>query len=111
MTKPDITLWMPESDPHTLATMLKLIEEQGEMISRLARALMQGIDAIDPDTGRTNREEIKRESSDVHACMAQLEIRIPGTGPDDLRAASKFAGFDHWHNLIDAELSRKLASG
>lgn len=98
--------WMSDNDPHTFATMLKLIEECGELISRSARSLMAGFDYIDDDSKRTNRAEMVRELSDVTACMIQVNTRLHIV-MDVEHMSGKLRGFDHWHNLIDEELAKK----
>ena len=65
-----------------------------------ARCIIQGLDEVDPDTGRTNRAELEREIADVEACLSQAQKRL-GVAFDLDRAAGKSRGFDHWHDLID----------
>lgn len=101
MSGDHITAWMPETDQHRLAVLGKLIEECNELAGRAARCIIQGLDAIDPDSGRLNWEELAREIADVNACIWQVSDRF-AIGPDDLRVAAKHAGFDRWHDLIDA---------
>lgn len=95
-----ITAWMPETDQHTLAVLGKMAEEANELAGACARAIIQGIDGVDPATGRTNREEIGREFADVVACFHQFKDRI-GVAMDPSRTDQKYAGFDRWHDLID----------
>lgn len=105
-----ISLWMPETDTLTLAIVGKLGEEAAELAARCARTIIQGIDAIDPASGRPNREELFREVADVRAadCWA-CDILQPVELNDqiDARTSRKYAGFTKWHNLITDELARQ----
>lgn len=101
-----ISPWMSDNNPHTFATMLKLIEECGELISRSARTLMAGFEELDPDSGRTNREEMNREISDVTATIIEGVKRL-NLVIDTERVFNKQDGFKRWHNLIDEELAKK----
>ena len=101
-----ISPWLPESDPHTLAALGKLAEESGELSSRASRCIIQGISETDPDTRRTNAEELIREIADVMACVDLLVERgiLPTTdcgGMLTRRRTDKFKGFRRWHKLID----------
>jgi hypothetical protein len=100
-----ITLWMPETDPHILAVLGKLGEELNELSARVSRAIVQGVDELDPDTNRFNSEELTREISDVYACLILLRERM-GIGHDPSRLESKLSGYRTWHVLIDEELSK-----
>jgi len=96
-----ISAWMPEQDPHRLAVLGKLAEECNELAGRAVRCIIQGIDEKDPATGRTNREELAREASDVEACLEMLEARMLVSRITS-RVADKYDGFKRWHGLIDA---------
>ncbi len=93
-----ISPWMPEQDRIRLAMLGKLIEELGEATQRAARCITHGIDETDPDTGRTNREELEREIADVRACetvLDDLDVKF-----DRDRWLAKVNGFRKWHGLI-----------
>lgn len=96
---------MPETDPHVLAALGKLSEELNELAGRVSRSIIQGVDAIDPDTKRANHDELTREISDVYACLILLRERM-GIGHDPSRLESKLSGYRTWHVLIDEELSK-----
>lgn len=98
--KPAITAWLPEQDRHRLAVLGKLAEECNELAARASRCILHGLDEVDPDTGRTNREELTRELADVDACTAQALKRLD-IEPMMQRAGDKYAGFNRWHDLID----------
>jgi hypothetical protein len=104
MTEPinnTISPWMPEQDQIRLAVLGKLAEECNELAGRAARAIIQGLDERDPGSGRTNREELARETSDVLACIEMVQERLD-IDPIDQRIADKFNGFCRWHDMIEA---------
>lgn len=94
-----ISPWMPEQDRIRLALLGKLVEELGEATQRAARCITHGIDEVDPDTGRSNREELARELADVDAAAADAcrMLLIPRL---DERVSEKKAGFFRWRQLI-----------
>ena len=100
MTEGQISPWHPEQDRHRLAVLGKLAEECNELAGRAARCIIQGLDEVDPDSGRTNREELEREIADVEACLSQAQKRL-GVSFDLGRAADKSRGFDQWHRILD----------
>lgn len=104
-----ISPWMPITDPHMLAVIGKAIEETGELTSRLARCLVAGFDEIDPDSKRTNIQELCREYSDAKAVMKYLARFEPRLKAIPERIDGKIEGFDHWHVLIDEKLAEQLA--
>jgi len=99
MIRDHISPWSPEQDKVRLAVLIKLIEECNELSGRAARCIAQGVDEVDPDTGRTNREEMSREVSDVIACLQKLNGEMGISGDPD-RVNSKFLGYGRWHDMI-----------
>jgi hypothetical protein len=97
------SLWIPERDPATLAAIGKLGEEACELGAALFRAAIQGIDGLDPETGRPNREKIADEIADVRALS---RIGVARLGLDDAeieeRAARKVAFKEPWLKGLDA---------
>lgn len=96
-----ISLWIPEPDPIRVAVLGKLAEECNELAGRAARCIIQGITELDPDSGRTNHDELEREMSDVMACI-EVAFRTLGTTPSATRQAKKSAGYYRWHSMIEA---------
>ena len=95
-----ISPWMPEQDQVRLAAIGKLAEESAELAARAARCIIQGgVDEIDPDTGRTNLDEIEREMADVEAAIAAVRIEVRARHRPE-RVANKLSGFMHWFDLI-----------
>lgn len=94
-----ISPWIPECDQVRLATLGKLIEECNELSARAARCIIQGIDEVDPDSGRTNREELSLEVSDVIATIQTIKRELNVDYSDD-RANNKRTGFKRWLDMI-----------
>ena len=68
-----MTKWIPDADPLQARRMNKTAEELGELIAVIGRINNQGMDAIDPVTGKTNRQRLHEESADV---LAQLDCNV-----------------------------------
>ena len=94
-----ISPWMPEQDRIRLAVLGKLIEECNELAGRAARCIIQGLDEIDPGSGRSNRNELARETSDVIACIEVLGDSL-SILPSPPRVDGKANGFRRWHGMI-----------
>ena len=85
----NVTKWQVITDPMQLRRMGKTTEELGElieavgrMVSVVGRITIQGIDEIDPSSGKTNRLRLEEEIADVYA---QLDENISRLGlRDDL---------------------------
>lgn len=103
-----ITAWIPESDPFVRITVGKLAEECNELAKVCARIEIQGLHGIDPDTGRTNLEELWREMADVMAAsdMADMVIPCPPTVDMRDRRERKRNGFIKWHALLRDEIAK-----
>jgi NTP pyrophosphatase (non-canonical NTP hydrolase) len=59
--------WIPTNDPLVLRRFGKLSEELGELQAVAARCIIQGVDEVDPSTGKTNRQRLVDEIADVQA--------------------------------------------
>lgn len=66
------SLWRME--PHEVNVLLlsKVAEEANELAARCNRAIAQGLNGIDPDSGRTNYAELQDEVADVKGLSALL---------------------------------------
>jgi hypothetical protein len=65
--------WRPDDNPRQARRLGKTLEEAGELVSVLGRISIQGIDAIDPSSGKTNRQRFLDETADVMAqCTANM---------------------------------------
>jgi tRNA A37 methylthiotransferase MiaB len=65
--------WIPMTDLPALAHLGRLGEEAGKLSAIISRCIIQGIDAIDPDTGEQNRIALEKEIADVIA-NSQLAV-------------------------------------
>ena len=89
--------WYPTTNPHHLRRLGKSIEELGELIAVLARIQIQGIDSIDPASGKTNRQRMHEETGDVLAQFAcNLEVFDMDTGAIDERTQMKVKWMEQW---------------
>ena len=70
---PTVTKWVPESNPLYLRRLGKTLEELGELVAVLGRAVCQGVDGVDPASGENNLERMLKESADV---LAQIGSNI-----------------------------------
>lgn len=93
--------WVPITDLVDLAHLGKLGEESGELSSIIARCIIQGIDGVDPSTGKPNRIALQDEIADVRA-MSYMAIDRFNLSLDeiDLRANRKIIMKQKWHNMI-----------
>ena len=79
--------WVPMTRPIDLKHLGKLAEELGELQSAVARCLIQGIDEVEPVTGKVNREWLREEIADVQAgiLLAIEHFNLWQTGIDERR--------------------------
>lgn len=68
--------WQPITDPIQIAVLGKLGEELNELGAAVSRALIQGVDGIDPDTDRANRRLIADEIADVEAMILHTRMLL-----------------------------------
>lgn len=66
-----LTKWTPTTDLMMLRRMGKLQEELAELANVAARCIIQGIDEVDPGTGKVNRLRLQHEIADVLAQCSQ----------------------------------------
>ena len=59
--------WVPTTNLLHLRRFGKSLEEVNELGAVLARCIVQGIDEIDPASGKTNRQRLEEELADVQA--------------------------------------------
>lgn len=65
--------WVPDTDPRQARRIGKTAEEVAELGAVLARISIQGINATDPSSGKTNFQRLWEETADV---MAQIECNM-----------------------------------
>lgn len=76
--------WKPDDNPRQARRIGKTAEEVCELGSVLARISIQGIDSIDPSSGKTNRQRFIEETADV---LAQIQCNINELFTEDEGAA------------------------
>lgn len=73
-----MTKWELEADTMTRRRVGKTAEECAELLAVLARISIQGIDAVDPASGKTNRQRMQEEIADVYAqldeCVSKISV-------------------------------------
>lgn len=74
--EPEYEPWVPIDDKTDLKHGLKGIEEFGELISAMARCLMQGIDEVEPVTKKSNRLWLNEEMADAQLLMDMIGNRF-----------------------------------
>ena len=98
--------WMPITDIRTLRVLGKAAEETAELNKALARAIIQGLDGIDPHTGKDNKTAILEEIVDV---FVSTELVVDLLDPDlrcsvwmTERQHNKFRKLKEWQEgLLD----------
>lgn len=96
--------WTPTTDLLTLRRMGKLLEELGEASNVAARVIIQGIDEVDPGSGKVNRQRLLDELADV---AAQIECTLSAFGLDrdyfGQRTAHKVGQMAEWEALFASD--------
>lgn len=93
--------WQVETNPLRLRRFGKLGEELGELQAVVSRCVIQGIDAVDPSSGKTNRQRLMAEMADVYAQMhcvmndLQLDNALVST-----RMAVKVEQMQEWEQVL-----------
>lgn len=95
----DINPWMPEHDLIAHQAIGKLGEEAAEVAGRCLRVLIQGLHEIDPDTKRTNREELSRELADIMANIQTVKRELDLDYSDE-RVNNKRNGYKRWFDKL-----------
>lgn len=94
-----ISPWQPITDKLWLKRLGKLSEELGECNAIVARTIIQGLHAEDPDTAVRNRDNLCDEMADVLAqlqCTLQLLNESPRGAAFAERIQRKMAGMSQW---------------
>lgn len=96
-----LSKWTPTTDLMMLRRMGKLIEELGELSNVAARCIIQGIDEIDPGTGKENRLRLEHEIADVIAqCSTTIKmLKLDSQSITD-RAVAKEAQMAEWEAMF-----------
>lgn len=99
-----ISAWHVETDKLRLRKLGKALEELSELSNVLARCIIQGVDEIDPSSGKVNRKRMQDEVADVFTQLAGL-IDTFELDHAELIARSKYKkdSMDTWERLIAEE--------
>ncbi len=101
MNKPKLTKWTPTTDLMMLRRMGKLIEELGELSNVAARCIIQGIDEVDPGTGKVNRLRLEHELADVMAqCSVTMNTLQLDVSSINARTLDKIGQMDEWELMF-----------
>ncbi len=74
-----LTMWHTEKSPLILRRVGKTGEEAAELLKVTNRIVLQGLDGVDPASGKTNVQALTEEIADV---MAQFDVCIDCLGLD-----------------------------
>lgn len=98
----DAKPWHPITNQLDLKHLGKLGEEACELGAALFRTIIQGIDELDPDTGKSNRSQVSDEIADVKANMELVigHLRL-ATSEIEARSQRKIAHLKGWHAEAD----------
>jgi NTP pyrophosphatase (non-canonical NTP hydrolase) len=93
--------WVPTTNLLELRRLGKLGEELGELSNVASRCIIQGLDEVDPGTGKVNRLRLLDELADV---QAQIECTLTAFGLDleyfHQRSARKVDQMHEWEALF-----------
>jgi NTP pyrophosphatase (non-canonical NTP hydrolase) len=78
--------WKPDACPQQARRIGKTLEELGELTAVLARISIQGMDEIDPSSGKTNRQRLLEETADV---IGQFECNVRAFDMDTVAMAER----------------------
>lgn len=96
--------WLVETNPLRNRHLGKSLEELGELSAVVARCIIQGIDEIDPSSGKTNRLRLEEEIADVQAQLQGLKVVFD---LDEVKIMSrewqKIKNMEQWSALLEQE--------
>jgi NTP pyrophosphatase (non-canonical NTP hydrolase) len=96
-----VSKWVPTQDLMTLRRLGKTGEELGELVAVVNRCVIQGIDEVDPGTGKTNRLRLEEDIADV---SAQLMCTVQAFDLDGLainaRMLRKIGYMNEWEAMF-----------
>lgn len=101
---PSVNKWQITTSPRMLRRMGKTGEELAELQNVVSRIIIQGIDEVDPGTGKVNRDRLIDEVADV---LAQIKTTIEFLALPEERIAErmerKHALMVEWEAMYDAD--------
>lgn len=93
--------WNVQTDSFLIRRMGKTGEECAELSAVTSRIIIQGMDEIDPTSGRFNSNRLVDEMADV---LAQIECNIKAFGLNRefiaQKVAEKIAQMDEWEEVL-----------
>lgn len=96
-----VSPWVPMTDPTDLKCLGKFNEELGECAAAVSRCIIQGIDEVEPITGKINKQWLEEEIADVLANMAVCINRFKLDDSAILkRKCRKEQLLIRWHKLL-----------
>lgn len=99
-----LSKWIPTTNLMLLRRFGKLLEELGELTAVAARCIIQGVDEIDPGSGKTNRQRLMDEMADV---QAQIGCTVLALDLDQdymaRRTAEKMRQMREWEAMFTDE--------
>jgi NTP pyrophosphatase (non-canonical NTP hydrolase) len=99
-----LTKWTPTTNLMMLRRMGKLQEELGELSVVASRCIIQGIDEIDPGSGRVNRDRLHDELADVIAqCFVTILLLELDVTYIDERVYKKVGQMKEWEAMFKGE--------
>lgn len=106
----EVSDWVPMSNPVHLAVLGKAGEELGELISAKDRCIIQGLDGIDPDSGKVNRDWLTDEVADVAAMLLHIARRFNlDSHAIEERKQRKYVYKGKWFDKLQRDLDRSIA--
>lgn len=96
--------WIPTTNLFHLRRLGKLGEECGELQAVASRCVIQGIDEVDPSSGKTNRQRLIEELADV---VAQIDCTVEAFNLDEhtirARIAHKRQQMADWEAMFSGD--------
>ena len=93
MNAPSMSKWQHTTDPLHVRRLGKTGEELAELAAVVSRCLIQGLDEVDPSSGKTNRQRLIDETADVRA---QLNCNDRAFGLPAEEMAARIAKKEGW---------------
>ena len=102
--KHNLQPWYVETDAQRLRRFGKTLEELGELQAVVARCIIQGIDEVDPSSGKVNRKRLEEGIADVDA---QLDLLMSAFDLDQqfiyTRSNDKVDQMHTWERLVEED--------
>lgn len=101
-----ISPWFPMDKLNDVRVAGKLLEELGECTSATARCLIQGLDGLEPVTGKPNRTWLEEEIADARATMQHAIMQFDlDENRIRLRERDKSRKLQRWLDIIEKPAS------